>query len=85
MSAPAEHEIAFIDWISFSLKRYTFMDHYIGLQEQFINDACIEAMGEKLDQIFGFKVGKKRKTAKTSMNNAMRLLIMKMSWSVISA
>ena len=61
------------------------MDHYIGLQEQFINDACIEAMGEKLDQIFGFKVGKKRKTAKTSMNNAMRLLITKMSWSVISA
>ena len=64
VSAPAEHEIAFIDWISFSLKRYTFMDHYIGLQEQFINDACIEAMGEKLDQIFGFKVGKKRKNGK---------------------
>ena len=29
VSAPAEHEIAFIDWISFSFKRYTFMDHYI--------------------------------------------------------
>ena len=41
VSAPAEHEIAFIDWISFSLKRYTFSDHYIGLSEEFINDACI--------------------------------------------
>lgn len=85
VSAPAEHEIAFIDWISFSLKRYTFSDHYIGLSEEFINDSCIEAMGERLEQIFGFKVGKKEKTVKTSMNNVMKLLIMMMSWSVISA
>ena len=46
VSAPAEHEIAFIDWISFSLKRYTFSDHYIGIPEEFINDSCIEAMGK---------------------------------------
>ena len=64
VSAPAEYEIAFIDWISFSLKRYTFSDHYIGLSDEFINDSCIEAMGEKLEQIFGFKVGKKRKNGK---------------------
>ena len=64
VSAPAEFEIAFIDWISFSFKRYTFMDDYIGIDEKLINDVCIERMGEKLDSIFGFKVGKKRKNGK---------------------
>lgn len=64
VSAPAEFEIAFIDWISFSFKRYTFMDDYIGIAEELINDVCIERMGEKLESIFGFKVGKKRKNGK---------------------
>ena len=36
VSAPAEHEIAFIDWISFSLKRYTFSDHYIDSQKNLL-------------------------------------------------
>ena len=48
VSAPAEHEIAFIDWISFTLKRYTFMDDYIGLDESLINDVCIDRMGQKV-------------------------------------
>lgn len=64
VSAPALHEIAFIDWISFSFKRYTFVDSYIGLQDQYINQACIEAMGEKLEHMFGFKIGQKRKNGK---------------------
>lgn len=64
VSAPAEHEIAFIDWITFSFKRYTFNDDYIGLDESLINDVCIERMGQKLDEIFGFKVGQKRKNGK---------------------
>lgn len=64
VSAPAEHEIAFIDWISFTLKRYTFMDDYIGLEESLINDVCIQRMGQKLEEIFGFKVGQKRKNGK---------------------
>ena len=72
VSAPAEHEIAFIDWISFTFKRYTFMDDYIGLEENLINDVCILRMDQKLDEIFGFKVGKKRKTAKIFMNLAMK-------------
>ena len=64
VSAPAEHEIAFIDWISFTLKRYTFMDDYIGLDESLINDVCIDRMGQKLEKIFGFKLGQKRKNGK---------------------
>ena len=64
VSAPAEHEIAFIDWISFTFKRHTFMDYYIGLDESLINDVCIERMGEKLNDIFGFKIGQKRKNGK---------------------
>lgn len=64
VSAPAEHEIAFIDWISFTLKRYTFMDDYIGLEESLINDVCVQRMGQKLEEIFGFKVGQKRKNGK---------------------
>ena len=64
VSAPAEHEIAFIDWISFTLKRYTFMDDYIGLDESLINDVCIYRMGQKLEKIFGFKLGQKRKNGK---------------------
>ena len=53
VSAPAEHEIAFIDWISFTLKRYTFMDDYIGLDESLINDVCIDRMGQKLEKSSG--------------------------------
>lgn len=64
VSAPASHEIAFIDWISFTFKRHTFMDYYIGLDESLINDVCIERMGEKLNDIFGFKIGQKRKNGK---------------------
>ena len=40
------------------------MDDYIGLEENLINDVCIHRMDQKLDEIFGFKVGKKRKNGK---------------------
>ena len=72
VSAPADHEIAFIDWISFTIKRYTFMDDYIGLEESFINDVCIERMGQKLEEILGLKLVKREKTVKTFMSNVMK-------------
>lgn len=40
------------------------MDDYIGLDETLINDVCIQRMGQKLDEVFGFKVGQKRKNGK---------------------
>jgi phage replication initiation protein len=64
VSAPASHEIAFIDWISFSFKRYTFVDSYIDVKEDHVEDICVYKTGEKLNDIFGFKVGKKRKNGK---------------------
>lgn len=64
VSAPAEYEIAFIDWLTVTFKKYTFMDYYVGLDESLVNDVCIERMGQKLESIFGFAIGKKRKNGK---------------------
>jgi hypothetical protein len=38
VSTPAQNEIAIIDWVSFTFKRYTFMDSYVGLPEDQIDD-----------------------------------------------
>lgn len=64
VSAPAEHEISFIDWVTVTFKRYLFLDDYLGKSEEDINDICVERMEQKLDSIFGFKLGKKRKNGK---------------------
>lgn len=73
VSTPAQNEIAIIDWVSFTFKRYTFMDSYVGLPEDQIDDICIYQMGECLDSIFGFKVGKKRKNGKNFYESCFEL------------
>ena len=74
VSAPASYEIAFIDWISFSFKRYTFIDSYIDVIEDHVDDVCIFEMGKKLDSIFGFKVGKKNKNGKNFYEKSYQII-----------
>jgi len=49
------------------------MDSYVGLPEDQIDDICICQMGECLDSIFGFKVGKKRKNGKNFYESCFEL------------
>ena len=63
VSAPAANEIAIVDWITFSIKRYTFVEHYVDVIEKHVNDVCVFEMSKKLESIFGFILGKKKKSA----------------------
>ena len=63
VSSPAAHEIAIVDWVTFSFKRYTFVHHYVDVIEEHVNDVCVFEMGKKLESIFGFSIGKKKKSA----------------------
>jgi phage replication initiation protein len=74
VSAPAPYEIAFIDWVSFSFKRYTFVDSYIDVVEQFVDDVCVYQVGLKLESIFGFKVGKKNKNGKNFYQKSYQII-----------
>lgn len=62
VSTPAHTEIAIIDWITFSFKRHTFSDSYIDVVESDIEDVCVYEMSKKLDSIFGFSLGRKKKS-----------------------
>jgi phage replication initiation protein len=63
VSSPAAHEIAIVDWVTFSFKRYTFVHHYVDVIEEHVNDVCVFETGKKLESIFGFTIGKKKKSA----------------------
>lgn len=62
VSSPAANEIAIVDWVTFSFKRYTFVHSYLGVIDQHINDVCVFETGKKLESIFGFTIGKRKKS-----------------------